>query len=120
MKRPSPARRERRNLERVMQAAGVEAVHRRHVGFDVKPAILAREVATAVEALADLGAVFTERTVITIGQHPNYPGVITIEAKASKKVEPTRVSLDDCDCPVDHGEPDDDELVEPTPGGGAA
>lgn len=50
--------------------------------------LVAFQVAGALENLAEQGAdIIGGRTVVTIGTHPDYPDALTIEAKASKRLE---------------------------------
>lgn len=49
---------------------------------------IAFHVANALEEITAQGAdIAGGRTVITIGEHPDYPNALTIEAKASKKLD---------------------------------
>ena len=90
MSRASAARKQRRALK----SAGVELMDR--IVIEADTLVAAAEAALAVdlvgyhvaEALARLdaqGAALMVRTVVTIGEHPDFPGALTIEAKASAR-----------------------------------
>ena len=62
---------------------------------------LAYHVDVALEALESRGADLAGTLAITIGEHPDFPGGLTIEAKAARMLP--SAELDDCPgCPVDH------------------
>lgn len=98
----SAAREARRRQERALRAAGVAAVAR----TTIPPRLVTIEtIGAAVEnALALLdreGGDVTGHLAITIGgDHPNFPGMTVVEAKASRR-KPEHP--DDCPgCPLDH------------------
>jgi hypothetical protein len=88
--RQSNSRRERRTLK----AAGIAKLDRVSIESDALAAavekgadlvdLIAYHVAQALERLdADGADVVSGRTVVTIGSHPDFPGAVTIEAKAA-------------------------------------
>lgn len=106
MSRSSDARRERRALAK----AGVALMDRVSIesgalaaavekGADLVD-LIAFHVSEALARLDEQGAdIVAGRTVISIGAHPDYPGAVTIEAKAAtlkRSVDP------DPGCPIDH------------------
>lgn len=110
----SAARKQRRAEGRVLRAAGVAVVARRiirpeHEG-DVD--VLVFEIGRAIHDLRREGGDLTSRLAITVGgDHPQYPGVIVVEAKASEAVKRGTLRVDekpeghrdDCPgCPIDH------------------
>lgn len=91
MSRASDARRQRRALK----SAGVVLLDRVALESDALAAAVAKganlidlvalHVAEALERLDATGAdIIGGRTVITIGAHPDFPGAVTIEAKAAR------------------------------------
>lgn len=105
----SAARTKKRREKRVMRAAGVAAMHRTVIengaieaavmkGASL-PDFLSLHVSTALDALAGQGADMLGRIVVTMGQHPDYPNAITVEAKAATLhpnfVPPTQPADDD-------------------------
>ncbi len=101
----SSARKQRREEARVMRAAGVAEVARRviqpeHAGnIDV----IVFEVGRALHDLRRKGGDMSSRLAVTVGgDHPQYPGVVVVEAKASA-VLTKHAPADDCPgCPIDH------------------
>ena len=89
MSKGSPARRERRaikragvaRLERVIIAGPAVAASVAQ-GIDLV-GLVAYHVDTALRALDSSGGDVLAHTVITIGEHPDYPGDLMIEAKAA-------------------------------------
>lgn len=107
MSRASESRRQRRALK----AAGVAVMHRVSIERGALDAYMANssgdpldlvafQISEALTVLDGQGAdVLGGRTVISIGAHPDYPGALTIEAKADT-LKPT---VDpDPGCPIDH------------------
>lgn len=91
MSRSSDARKAKRQQQR----AGVALVERVVVGSDALAAavmheridpidVLMHAVHEAVRSLASQGGSVLEHTVITIGDHPDHPGALTVEAKVSR------------------------------------
>lgn len=79
-----------------MKAAGVEFLDRVSIESDALAAavanganlidLVAYHVAGALERLDEQGAdIVSGTTAVTIGQHPDHPGAVTIEAKAGKR-----------------------------------
>lgn len=107
MSRGSEARRQRRALK----AAGVEFMDRVSIDSGALAAavangadlvdLVAYHVAEALGRLDEQGAdIVGGHTAVTIGQHPDFPGGVTIEAKAATR---KRSAVDpDPECPVDH------------------
>lgn len=90
MSSSSKARRERRALK----SAGVAVMDRVSIESGAMAAavanganlvdLIAFHVAGALERLDEQGAdIVTGRTVVSIGAHPDFPGSVTIEAKAA-------------------------------------
>ena len=110
MSRASDARRQRRALE----GAGVEFLDRVSIDSGALAAavtnganvvdLVAFHVAEALERLDEQGAdIIGGTTAVTIGQHPDFPGGVTIEAKAGKRKRPAAAEVDpDPGCPIDH------------------
>lgn len=110
MSRASNARRRNRAERRTLKAAGVAAMERMSIESDALAAavtkganlvdLVAFHVAEALERLDAAGAdIVSGRTVVTIGEHPDYPGAVTIEAKAAsmkREIDP------DPGCIIDH------------------
>lgn len=73
----------------------------------IDPAVKVRELIAyhidiALEALESRGADLEGHVVVTLGEHPDYPGAFTIEAKAAT-MRPEHAPVDDCPgCPIDH------------------
>lgn len=82
--RQSAARRKKRSTRQAMQRAGVAAVSRTFLPpATVTVGSLVSAVEVTLEGLESQGADLLGRIVITIGgDHPEYPGRTTIEAKA--------------------------------------
>lgn len=109
MSRASNARALRRKAART----GIAAVERIVIERDAMtaartdPAVKVREllsyhVDVALEALESRGADLEGHVVVTLGEHPDYPGSFTIEAKAAT-MRPDHAAADDCPgCPIDH------------------
>lgn len=89
-----------RRQRRAMKASGVEFLERVAIDEGALAAavmngvnlveLVSYHVATALEALDLAGAdVVSGHTVVSIGEHPDFPGAVTIEAKAAtrKRVE---------------------------------
>ena len=115
MSRGSEARRQRRALK----AAGVEFMDRVSIDSGALVAavtkgvnvvdLVAYHVAEALGRLDEQGAdIVSGRTVVSIGQHPDFPGGVTIEAKAATRKRPVD---DDPDpgCLIDHSLDGSDE-----------
>lgn len=91
MSRASAARKQRR----AMKSAGVELMDRIVVEGEALVAasekgaslvdLVGYHVAEALARLDAQGAALMARTVVTIGEHPDFPGALTIEAKASAR-----------------------------------
>lgn len=101
------SRAQRRAAERRMRAAGVEIVSRSHVPLlynvekdnATKLAMLSVHIEAALVGLTAQGADLDGMLAITIGQHPSFPGTVTVEAKAASRLtEPDH----DPGCPIDH------------------
>ncbi len=112
MSRGSDARRQRRSMKR----HGIALVDRVSIEADALAAAVAKganlvdlvayHVSEALTRLDAQGGDVLGRTAVTIGEHPDFPGAVTIEAKvATLKREPG----DGCDCPVDHTDGGDDD-----------
>lgn len=113
MSRGSEARRQRRALK----AAGVEFMDRVSIDSGALAAavtnganlvdIIAYHVAGALGRLDEQGAdIVGGRTAVTIGAHPDFPGGVTIEAKAATRKRPADP---DPGCPIDHSLDGSDE-----------
>jgi light-regulated signal transduction histidine kinase (bacteriophytochrome) len=98
----SDARRQRRALKR----AGVEYLDRVSIESSALAAavtkganlvdLVAYHVAGSLERLDAQGAdIVAGHTVISIGAHPDYPGDVTIEAKAATRKSPAPLEDDD-------------------------
>lgn len=110
MSRASDSRRQRRAIKR----AGVAKLERVVIdGAAVAAAVaagvnlvelVAYHVAASLEALDLNGADVLAHTVVTIGEHPDFPGDLMIEAKAANVKTPSDVETIDPDpgCPIDH------------------
>lgn len=106
MSRGSDARRQRRALAK----AGVEFMDRVSIDSGALAAAVANganlvdlvsyHVAEALGRLDEQGAdIIGGTTAVTIGQHPDFPGGVTIEAKAGKR----KTAADpDPGCLIDH------------------
>lgn len=89
----SAGREKRRRLERAMRKAGVAVVARDHINpahlaapFGGLAALVA-SIENTLERLVEAGGDITGHLVITIGpDHPEYPGKVTVEAKAADTV----------------------------------
>jgi hypothetical protein len=89
----SRTRAQRRAAERRMHAAGVELVARSHLPlvYNVQTddaqrlAILSVHIDDALVKLTAQGADLDGMLAITIGQHPSFPGTVTVEAKAAQR-----------------------------------
>lgn len=106
MSRGSDARRQRRALSK----AGVAFLDRVSIDAGAVTAavanganlvdLIAYHISEALTRLDGQGAdIVSGHTAVTIGAHPDYPGSITIEAKAGtrkREVDP------DPGCPIDH------------------
>lgn len=89
MSRGSDSRRQRRAIKR----AGIAHLERVVISGDAVAAAVVKgvdlidlvslHVASALEALDVGGADVLAHTVVTIGEHPDYPGDLMIEAKAA-------------------------------------
>lgn len=91
-----------------MRDMGIELVHREHIvnyedlsrGDLVD--VIAYQTAHAIKRLALNGADLNANLAITVGQHPSFPGALTIEAKAAKRADPFRlVDEGDLSEPID-------------------
>lgn len=88
----SAGREQRRRLERAMRKAGVAVVARdlidpAHLTVESGVAILVASIEDTLERLVAAGGDVTGHLVITIGpDHPEYPGKVTVEAKAADTV----------------------------------
>lgn len=91
-----------RKARRAMKAKGVEVVERIilpkppvTVSQRDRVDILCWEAARSIKALVLSGADLDGTISVTIGEHPSYPGEVTIEAKASKRrpEAPTEIAL---------------------------
>jgi hypothetical protein len=91
-------REERRKRARQLNAAGVAAVTRiviegeaivkaQEKGVDLIDLVMLH-VDSALHDLVDKGGDIMRHSVVTIGSHPEYPGALTIEAKAAHLVAP--------------------------------
>lgn len=110
MSRGSGARRANRAQKRAMQRAGVVLMDRVAIDSGALAAavanganlvdLVAYHVAEALGRLDEQGAdIIGGTTAVTIGQHPDYPGGVTIEAKAGSR----KAEIDpDPGCPIDH------------------
>lgn len=114
MSRASDARRQRRALK----SAGVALLDRVVIDSGALAAavtnganlvdLVAYHVSEALTRLDDQGGdIIAGRTVVSIGAHPDFPGGVTIEAKAGT----LKTSVDpDPGCPIDHSlDADDDD-----------
>lgn len=99
-----------------MSRAGVALVDRVSIEGDALAAaatkgadvvdLVAYHVAQALTRLDAAGGDVLARTAVTIGEHPDYPGAVTIEAKVAslkRSVDP------DPGCPIDHGLDDESD-----------
>jgi hypothetical protein len=108
----SATRAARRAAERRMRAAGVELVSRSHLPLiygtetstERKLALLSGHIDDALVKLAVQGADLDGMLAITIGEHPSFPGTVTVEAKAA-----SRKALDSS--PEDAGDESDGGLL---------
>lgn len=102
MSRSSHARRQRR----AVKAAGAVLLDRVAIESDALAAavekgadlvdLVAFHVAEALERLDAAGAdIVSGYTVVSIGAHPDYPGAVTIEAKAGKMKSSAEPATDD-------------------------
>lgn len=88
----SAAREKRRRLERAMRKAGVAVVARdlidpRHLTVESGVPVLVASIEDTLERLVKAGGDVAGHLVITIGpDHPEYPGKVTVEAKAADTV----------------------------------
>lgn len=98
----SSARRQRRSAERARKAAGVALVERRHLpaGIAPHPARLVHLIDLALTALDAKGGDLGSMVAITIGQHPEYPGEITVEAKVAAMKPQGWINIDGVKTPV--------------------
>ncbi|UYL87158.1 hypothetical protein QEH40_gp37 [Microbacterium phage OscarSo] len=109
MSRQSNARALRRKAARtgIALAERIIIEHDAIVAAESDPGVKVREliayhVDIALEALESRGADLTGHVVVTMGDHPDYPGAFTIEAKAAS-LKPSHAPVDDCPgCPLDH------------------
>ena len=110
MSRGSDARRQRRALK----SAGVALMDRVAIDSGAFAAavlqgadavdLVAFHVAEALGRLDEQGAdIVYGQTAVTIGQHPDYPGAVTIEAKAATLKSAVATELDDDDDDSDDG-----------------
>lgn len=67
-----------------MRTMGVDLVERTFLPIDSKVESIAWEVGLIVKLLAQTGADMTHLAV-TVGQHPSFPGSLTIEGKAKRR-----------------------------------
>lgn len=89
----SQARTKNRAARRAMAQAGVALMDRVSIDAEAVAAavtkgadvvdLVAYHVSEALTRLDDAGGNVLKRTVITIGEHPDYPGSVTIEAKVA-------------------------------------
>lgn len=123
MSSSSRARKERRAIKR----AGVAKLERVVISGDAVAAavvkgidlidIVSLHVSTALEALDLAGADVLAHTVVTIGEHPDFPGDLMIEAKSanlkakSDDVEIAIAPADESDLPDTDDESDDGLLA---------
>lgn len=109
MSRASEARRQRRALK----GAGVEFLDRVSIDSGALAAaesnganavdLIAYHVAEALGRLDEQGAdIIGGTTAVTIGQHPDFHGGVTIEAKAGKRKVGHAEIDPDPGCPIDH------------------
>lgn len=109
MSHASEARRERRALKK----AGVAVLDRVTIEHSAlmaaadagaKPLdMIAYHIAEALERLDERGAaIIGGKVAITIGEHPDHPNALTIEAKAASLRAPAPVEDADPGCPIDH------------------
>ena len=93
-------RRADRNVKRELAAQGVAAVSRiviersaivagNEQGVDVID-MLMLNVDRALHELIDAGGDVLKRTVVLVGEHPDHPDAITIEAKVASLVRPMK------------------------------
>jgi hypothetical protein len=90
-------RRSNRNVKRELAAQGVAAVSRISIEHDAIVAaqekgvdlvdLVMLHVDQALHALIDQGGDILGKTVVLIGEHPDEPGAVTIEAKVATLVK---------------------------------
>jgi len=104
---------EARKLRRKVARTGIAKMHRVVVDraavdkIATEGKVNARElvayhISVALEALENDGADVLRHTVVTVGEHPDFPGDLMIEAKAAH-MRPDHEPVNDCPgCPLDH------------------